>query len=193
MRVAIVPGVDSAVSEHDAALCLAKHVRDAELCQHLSVVPDKLTAAEALGTVLELGSPLDPRTLLIRLGSYEVLDEDTASLLNPHFDAAEREVAAQIEEFLAQAEELAAQGELAKAGHHYRAADAFLRHEVSERRAKLLAALAEIERLLGNTREATQLLDEALSILPHDAAMLERRALVASLSGESAVAAAMQH
>lgn len=193
MRVAIVPGVDSAVSEHGAALCLAKHVRDADLRQQLSVVPEKLTAAEALGTILELGSPLDPRTLLIRLGSYEVLDEDTASLLNPHFDAAEQEVADQIEEFLAQAEALAAQGEFESAGHHYRAANAFLRYEVSERRAKVLAALADIERLLGNTREATQLLDEAMSILPHDPSMLERRALVASDSGESAVAAAMHH
>src|SRR6186713_323752 len=132
MRVAIVPGIDNAVSEHDTRLCLAKHVKDEELRQHLSVVPEKLTAAEALGTVLELGSPLDPRTLLIRLGSYEVLDEDTASLLNPHFAAADRQVAEQIEGFLAQAEELATRGELARAGHHYRAADAFLRHEVSE-------------------------------------------------------------
>ena len=80
MRVAIVPGVD-APSEVDAAACLAKHVRDAELREQLSVVPEKLTAAEALNSVLDLGSPLDPRTILIRLGSYEVLDEDTAEVL----------------------------------------------------------------------------------------------------------------
>ncbi|HEU5075093.1 MAG TPA: tetratricopeptide repeat protein [Polyangiaceae bacterium] len=192
MRVAIVPGVDAA-SEHDDADGLAAHVRDADLRQRLSVVPEKLTAAEALGTVLELGSPLDPCTILIRLGSYEVLDEDTASLLNPQFDAAEQEVAEQVAAFLRQAEALADAGELAAASNHYRAADAFLRHEVSERRARVLSALAEVERRAGNTREATQLLDEALAILSHDISMLEQRAALANESGESAVAAAMHH
>jgi len=193
MRVAIVPGVDAAEVERDHVLGLATHVRDEDLRQRLSVVPEKLTAAEALGSVLELGSPLDPRTILIRLGSYEVLDEDTASLLNPHFDAAEQEVAEQVADFLQQAEELARGGELAAASNHYRAADTFLRHEVSERRARLLAALAEVERRAGKTREATQLLDEALAILPHDPVMLEQRAAVANESGEGAVAAAMHH
>jgi len=192
MRVAIVPGVDAS-SEVDDAVCLAKHVRDADLREQLSVVPEKLTAAEALNSVLDLGSPLDPRTILIRLGSYEVLDEDTASLLNPHFDAAEQEVAEQVAEFLRQAETLAQEGDLVLAGNHYRAADAFLRHEVSERRARLLGALAEVERKSGNAREATQLFDEALAILPHDPSMLEQRAAVANETGESAVAAAMHH
>lgn len=193
MRVAIVPEVDAATLERESAHGLAIHVHDEELRQRLSVVPEKLTAAEALGTVLDLGSPLDPRTLLIRLGAYQVLDEETASLLDPHFEAAEQEVAAQVAEFLRQAEALSERGELQAASNHYRAADTFLRHEVSERRARLLWALADVERRSGNTREATLCFDEALAILPQDPNMLEQRARVANESGESAVAAAMHH
>lgn len=192
MRVAIVPHLDVA-AEHDDARGLAAHVRDPELREQLSVVPEKLTAAEALGTVLELGSPLDPRTILIRLGAYEVLDENTGALLDAQFDAAEQEVAEQVAAFLRKAEALANDGDLVAASNHYRAADAFLRHEVSERRSRLLSALADVERRAGNPREATQLLDEALAILPHDPAMLEQRATAANESGESAVAAAMHH
>ena len=60
MRVAIVPNVDAA-SEHDAAGGLATHVRDEDLRQRLSVVPEKLTAAEALGVpVRRLGAPRIP-------------------------------------------------------------------------------------------------------------------------------------
>ncbi|HEY6725413.1 MAG TPA: hypothetical protein VI197_15365 [Polyangiaceae bacterium] len=172
---------------------LAAHVRDEDLRQRLAVVPEKLTAAEAIGTVLEIGSPLDSHTILLRLGAYEVLDEDTASLLNPQFDAAEAEVAEQVTEFLRHAEALAGRGELEAASNHYRAADAFLRHEVSERRARLLGALAEVEGRAGNTQESTRFYDEALAILPHDPALLEQRASIASRSGESAVAAAMHH
>lgn len=192
MRLAIVNGVDPGASEI-ATESLAAHVHDEALRQQLSIVPRNLTAAEALGTLLEVGSPLEPHTLLIRLGDYQILDEETAALLDSNFDATEQEVAEQVEQFLSLARALAEQGQLDAAENHYRAADAFLRHEVTERRALLLAALADVKRRQGDLGEATQLLEEALSILPRHAAMLEQRAALAAEGGESAVVAAMQH
>jgi tetratricopeptide (TPR) repeat protein len=189
MRVAIVPEWDPESETEPTSL--AHHVEDPELRQQLSLVPQHLTAADALGTVLELGTPLGPETILVRLESYEALEPERAALLDADFHAAEDEVNEQIETFLAEAKRLVDAGDLEAAGNHYRAADGFLRHEASERRATLLAALADVERRRGNPKQAKQLLDEALSILPTHTSMLEQRAELALQEGESAVAAGM--
>ena len=191
MRVAIVPGTADAGVLTEGTPSLAQHAREPELRQALSFVPEHLTAADALVTVLELGSTLGAETLLIRLGAYEVLDAECAGLLDQDFAQAEQEVAEQIDEFLAQAQRLADAGELDAAGNHFRAAERFLRHEASERRALLLNALADLERRQGRPEQAKQLLDEALSICPNHRGMLEQRAVLGAESGELAAAAAM--
>src|SRR5690606_20715790 len=134
MRVAIVPEVGTGDSETDS-VPLLEHARDPELREQLSFVPENLTAADALGTVLDLGSPLSNRTILVRLRDCEVLEDEMAALLDPEFATAEAEVGEQIEQFLGQARELAQASDLEAASNHYRAADSFLRHEASERRA----------------------------------------------------------
>ncbi len=193
MRVAIVPGVDDSEELEDGADSILRYATDPELRQQLHFVPENLTAAEALAGALGVGTPLSEQTLLVRLESCEVLDDEVSRQLDAEFRTAEQDVSEQIEQFLGQARELAESGDLDAASNHYRVADAFLRHEASERRALLLAALAEVELRRENAKEARQLLDEALSITPNHGEMLRARAALANQSGESAIAAALHH
>jgi tetratricopeptide (TPR) repeat protein len=123
-----------------------------------------------------------------------MLTREQAERLDAGFDEAEREVNAEIERWLAEARQLAQDPALDSqeaARGRYGKVNRALRYELSPRRALALMELAELEQRSGNMGEARALLDHAIAISPRQAALLEKRAMLARDTGESAVAVAM--
>lgn len=152
-----------------------------------------LSFEQVIGENLDLGQHPPEVTVVVSLGSHLVLDAGQAGSLDlpERFEMAERYIDEQVEQGIEDAYRRLGGGDVEGARQSYMEIDRLLGQEESPRHALVVVSLGELERQQGRMREATALLERALSIAPSHIGALRGRVALAQQVGESAIAAAM--
>lgn len=161
--------------------------------RRLIAVADRARLDDAVDTAFGDNSSGQSGVAVVYVAARAIVDDNDweALGLTSAFEQSQSAADARIEEMIANGAQQLSQNALSEARTSYREAETRVANESTPRHAEILISLAEIERLDGNTAEATLLLERALSISPRHEGALRARAALARGTGEHAVAAAM--